>query len=152
MREIMKIFISTQNMENYGAHSWDGEGECPQYWKYKGGENYVVFVKEDEDAEEVLAELKNLIEYSNDAIREYIRNYTVFEDDEKLPFEIAAAAYEPTVTVERNTFGKLVVTRSYLGKAWYGSQDYSGKVESWVMLPEGGRHDYSCHYIRNLLK
>jgi hypothetical protein len=29
--------IDTQNKENYGAHDWDGEGECPQRWKFKGG-------------------------------------------------------------------------------------------------------------------
>lgn len=144
----MKLFITTQYMENYGAHGWDGEGECPHYWKYKGGEDYVVFVKQYEDAEEVLEELTNLIEHVDDYSREYILNYAILEDDEKLPFEIPA--YEPTATVESNTSGKFVVTRSYLGEAWYGSQDYSGKVESWVMLPEGGRHDYSCHYIRNL--
>jgi len=23
--------------ENYGAHDWDGQGECPNYWKAKGG-------------------------------------------------------------------------------------------------------------------
>ena len=25
-----------QVRENYGAHDWDGTGECPQYWKSKG--------------------------------------------------------------------------------------------------------------------
>lgn len=31
------LFAHTQDVENYGAHDWDGEGTCPQYWKYKGG-------------------------------------------------------------------------------------------------------------------
>ena len=38
----MKLVIQTQYKENYGAHDWNGEGECPQYWKFKGGETYVV--------------------------------------------------------------------------------------------------------------
>ena len=38
----MKLVIVTQYQENYGAHSWDGVGDCPQYWKNKGGETYVV--------------------------------------------------------------------------------------------------------------
>jgi len=38
----MKLVIMTQCQENYGAHNWDGKGECPQYWKNKGGEIYVV--------------------------------------------------------------------------------------------------------------
>jgi hypothetical protein len=36
----MKVLITTQYMENYGAHDWDGTGECPQYWKAKGGEEF----------------------------------------------------------------------------------------------------------------
>ena len=33
----MKLIITLQVCENYGAHDWDGKGECPQYWKNKGG-------------------------------------------------------------------------------------------------------------------
>lgn len=28
--------------ENYGAHAWDGKGECPQHWKNKGGDEVVI--------------------------------------------------------------------------------------------------------------
>ena len=38
----MQLFIHTQVQENYGAHDWDGVGECPQYWKAKGGDTYKV--------------------------------------------------------------------------------------------------------------
>ena len=31
----MKLHITCQYMENYGAHDWDGQGECPQHWKFK---------------------------------------------------------------------------------------------------------------------
>ena len=34
---VNKILIHTQYEENYGAHDWNGEGECPQRWKMKGG-------------------------------------------------------------------------------------------------------------------
>ena len=34
------IIVSTQVHENYGAHDWDGKGQCPQYWKAKGGDEY----------------------------------------------------------------------------------------------------------------
>jgi hypothetical protein len=37
-----KLLITTQIQENYGAHDWDGEGSCPQYWKMKGGNDYVI--------------------------------------------------------------------------------------------------------------
>ena len=36
----MMLVIDTQYCENYGAHGWDGEGECPQHWKFKGGSHY----------------------------------------------------------------------------------------------------------------
>ena len=36
------LVIQTQHRENYGAHNWDGEGECPQHWKFKGGNTYFV--------------------------------------------------------------------------------------------------------------
>ena len=38
----MKAVIQTQFLENYGAHDWDGEGECPQRWKPKGGDTYII--------------------------------------------------------------------------------------------------------------
>ena len=38
----MKLCITTQYRENYGAHDWDGTGQCDQYWKNKGGEEYFV--------------------------------------------------------------------------------------------------------------
>lgn len=39
---MLKILVHTQDKENYGAHCWDGEGECPQYWKFKGGDSIIV--------------------------------------------------------------------------------------------------------------
>jgi len=38
----MKIVLYTQDRENYGAHNWDGQGECPAYWKSKNGDTYIV--------------------------------------------------------------------------------------------------------------
>lgn len=42
--------VHTQYCENYGAHDWDGTGECPQYWKNKGGDTYVLDSGVDVDA------------------------------------------------------------------------------------------------------
>ena len=36
------FILNTQYCENYGAHDWDGTGECPQYWKNKGGSEYII--------------------------------------------------------------------------------------------------------------
>lgn len=42
--ETFRIVVNTQVYENYGAHGWDGPksgSQCPQYWKAKGGNEYV---------------------------------------------------------------------------------------------------------------
>ena len=36
--------ITTQYDENYGAHDWNGEGQCPQYWKNKGSQVFTLRV------------------------------------------------------------------------------------------------------------
>ena len=41
----MAKFIVTatySNRENYGAHTWDGTGTCPQHWKNKGNMDKVI--------------------------------------------------------------------------------------------------------------
>ena len=42
MDKSIRVVIQTQIKENYGAHDWDGTGECPQGWKFKGGDTYIV--------------------------------------------------------------------------------------------------------------
>ncbi len=42
MKELTESLITTQYRENYGAHDWDGTGDCPQYWKNKGGYDYMI--------------------------------------------------------------------------------------------------------------
>ena len=74
----MKLVIQTQYKENYGAHDWDGQGECPQYWKFKGGETFVV---QGEDSKKLVTQLRELIEYSDDHQEEYILSTEIMEDD-----------------------------------------------------------------------
>ena len=60
------LVASYQYRENYGAHDWNGEGECPQYWKCKG--SHEVVVRDDLTTEEVVqlgaAGLRQLVEQS----------------------------------------------------------------------------------------
>ena len=50
----MMLVITTQLQENYGAHNWDGEGACPQYWKMKGGSEYKILgIPADCDPDEI---------------------------------------------------------------------------------------------------
>ena len=60
-----KLHIQTQVYENYGAHDWDGEGQCPQYWKAKGGNDYMVpKVKNESEATTAVMALRDKIAVS----------------------------------------------------------------------------------------
>ena len=90
-----RLVITTQYRENYGAHDWDGKGECPQYWKSKGGSEYLV-------AELTLSEIQALGEAGIDALVEearpvveqndeyatsYVIDHNLYFGDEKTPDE-----------------------------------------------------------------
>jgi hypothetical protein len=95
----MKLLISTQVHENYGAHDWDGVGQCPQYWKAKGGNDYVVkkFRNINKATETVMA-LRSQIEEDNDHYRESIINWEIVADDYLTEFEQSQMLYEGKIT------------------------------------------------------
>ena len=85
-------------MENYGAHDWDGVGECPQYWKFKGGEDYFYPLGMTFRNSEALAELVEFfrkdVEWSDEGSRSYIVGYAVVEDDFMTDFEKSQLEYD----------------------------------------------------------
>ena len=87
----MKLHITTQYMENYGAHDWDGTGECPQYWKFKGGEDYFyplgAYGRSDEALKELVEALRGQVEWDDLGSRSYIVGYGVVADDYMTEFE-----------------------------------------------------------------
>ena len=95
----MKLLITTQIQENYGAHDWDGEGACPQYWKFKGGNDYVVkkFRNAGKATETVMA-LRSQIESDNFAFREQIIDWRIVADDYLTEFEQSQLDYEGKIT------------------------------------------------------
>ena len=97
----MKLHIVTQYMENYGAHDWDGTGECPQYWKMKGGEDYFYQLGAQEPSEEHIAELvatlRSRVEWSDDGSRSYIVGYGVVADDYRTEFERSQLEYDGVI-------------------------------------------------------
>ena len=94
----MKLHIQTQYMENYGAHDWDGQGECPQRWKFKGGEDYFYDLGPAGRSEEALAELVNALrprfEYDHEGARNYMVGYGVVADDYMTEFERSQLEYD----------------------------------------------------------
>jgi hypothetical protein len=89
-----KLLITTQVYENYGAHDWDGEGECPQYWKAKGGCDYVVKKINVNTVTETVMALRGQIEQDNQAFREHIIGWEVVANDYLTQFEKDQLEYE----------------------------------------------------------
>ena len=89
-----KLLITTQVYENYGAHDWDGVGECPQYWKAKGGSDYVVKNVNVNKATETVMAVRSQIEQDNYAFRESILDWSIVADDHLTEFEQSQLAYE----------------------------------------------------------
>ena len=92
-----KLLITTQTYENYGAHDWDGTGQCPQYWKAKGGSDYVVKKINVNKVTETVMALRSQIEQDNDGFRESIINWEIVADDYLTEFEQSQLAYEGTI-------------------------------------------------------
>ena len=90
-----KLLITTQVYENYGAHDWDGQGQCPQYWKAKGGSDYVVkkFKDLNKVTETVMA-LRSQIECNNEGFRETIIGWEIVGDKYLTEFEQSQLDYE----------------------------------------------------------
>jgi hypothetical protein len=98
----MQLLITTQTQENYGAHDWDGEGACPQYWKFKGGIDYKYdlgqFGRSEEAITELVMALREQIEEDNDYYRNHIIGYQVVADDYLTEFERSQLEYEGSIT------------------------------------------------------
>ena len=103
------LVIRTQIHENYGAHDWDGTGECPQYWKAKGGTEYKILdVPLNINYNEFVKFALTGIETDTDYFNEYMVDWTVEEDNylswferSQLQFDGAIVYKEPTMTYEQ---------------------------------------------------
>jgi len=138
----MKLAIYTQYRENYGAHDWNGEGECPQHWKNKGGETYIFEDISVDQAcrvgEEGIPTLKSLIEYSDEYAEEYVIEWDVIDECEK----VAINDWETPLYLRWDGDNWVVNCSTDIS-------DYSDKTfkhEEWTLLPKGERDNYKCEY------
>lgn len=145
----MKIVITTQYAENYGAHDWDGVGKCPQYWKMKGGSTYVVqnltVAQVLKIKEHGIPTITALINYSNDGSRETVVDWSILDDD--------ATVCDPwdTPTVLSWEDGRWVARETVVnGEHHYLNQKVAIMEKRWDMLMGGDRENYSVVYtLRN---
>lgn len=86
-----RLVLVTQIHENYGAHCWDGTGECPQYWKAKGGEEYHrnlgsandVIQLGREGIDRALSAMRAEVEKSDEYWQEYAINWELVPSNEE---------------------------------------------------------------------
>lgn len=143
----MKVIIYTQYRENYGAHDWNGEGECPQYWKNKGGDSIIVPLTgklDIEVADKIFDELEPLITYKNNGSQVYILSYRAISDG----IHTDIPDYEPEIFLQKVN-GEWVCTQNYYGKAWYGRENYHGMTKTYTLMPKGKRKNFQCVYVKS---
>ena len=97
----MQLLITTQTQENYGAHDWDGEGTCPQRWKFKGGQDYKYdlgrFGRNEQAITELVMALRGQIEENNDYFRNDIIGWEVVADNYLTAFERSQLEYDGVI-------------------------------------------------------
>lgn len=143
----MKLVVQTQIRENYGAHDWDGEGECPQYWKFKGGSTYVapeLTFADMDDVHTLVRDVERYVTEMNDSFQEYVIDWEIVDND-----EIRWEKWESPTILQ---FGdEVVATRTVNNRGEYGGyyrREIAEKRESWIMLEGNGRKEgsYQCEY------
>jgi hypothetical protein len=135
----MKLVIQTQIKENYGAHDWDGTGECPQHWKMKGGSTYVVENINPPTARNIemdglstLAPLLEMLESKDECFEEYALGYELEQDDAAV-----CEHWETPITLEQPAdveAGMWRATKTYInGEYGYMNKAIAEKRESWLL-------------------
>ena len=90
-----RVVISTQVYENYGAHAWDGKGECPQYWKAKGGDDFqrdigdweAVTALGSAGVEAIVEEMRKLVGRNDESFRVWCLGWCLVPSNERTPGE-----------------------------------------------------------------
>ena len=136
----MKLVIHTQFRENYGAHTWNGKGECPQYWKFKGGDTFVMAIEDPNNRPNNIHEIEDLISYKDDGSEEYVLDWS-FEDDDATVCE----EWETPWNIYKESDG-------YYASRFVKAEDYwkpgfKGKAQSYLMQPCGQRAFWAEEFI-----
>ena len=140
----MKIVVSTQFRENYGAHDWDGQGECPQYWKCKGGSTYVLH---DVDVAGAMGGatfdlVSDVVASSDDYSEEYVVNMVLVDDIDYNESDYIDE-WESIINL-RLIDGKVLAHRK-TERDMGTDVAIKRKYESWTQV-KGEREDYQCSY------
>ena len=141
---MQKLVIQTQYRENYAYPDWDGKGECPQAWKFKGGSTYVInSFKDFNKVTEVMKQLDALITIGNEGFEEYILSWEIVPQARKV-----CEDWETVTQLWLNPVGKweaLKITNNR--EDGYMRSEILEKTESWIMAPNNERVQYKAEYL-----
>jgi len=142
----MKAIIQTQHMENYGAHDWDGEGECPQYWKPKGGNTYIFNCTIEENMDpQWWARVEAACTSKSEYFEEYSVGETVVDDvDFRVSDHCAEwdAPYHCTVLEDRVQFKRVTNNTEY----GYLRKEIAKEFTAYDVLDDGEQVSYGVAY------
>ena len=141
---MQKLVIQTQYKENYAYPDWDGKGECPDGWKFKGGSTYVVnSFKDFDNVTKVMDKLNELITVDNDGFKEYILYWEIVPQSRKV-----CEDWETVTQLWFNPVGKWEALKITDNRedGWM-RKEILEKTESWVMAPENERLQYKVEFL-----
>lgn len=93
----MILVIRTQCMTNWAAQLWDGQGECPEQWRFTHGHEYMIEgIPNGVDPEEVIAATK--ISVHTDFEREWITGWTIEHDQYLSDYERGQLVQDGMIT------------------------------------------------------
>jgi len=148
----MKIVIQTQHRENYGAHDWDGKGECPQHWKMKGGNTYVVSeVSVEQSISELFwTQLETAIQSCDMYFEEYILSSELVDDVDYVSGSYdswRSEEWETPIYLEKDLFteGFVALNKTINGEYGYMRKEVRCKYERWLQI-DGEKKDYSSSF------
>ena len=119
-----KLIIDTQYMENYDVDEVTEEG----YWKFKGGNTFIVDNVDVNNVQSVANEIIPLIEYDNSMSREFVLEWTVENDDWKSQYERDQKEW-------------------YDGRMYYDPRLFKNEDGHWIKIRkfDGERGGYEYH-------
>lgn len=131
----MKYVIQTQYRENYGAHDWDGEGECPQYWKFKGGDTYIFDVSLEQAQDPAFYEqIESAVTTKSYAQEEYIIGSQLIDDIDYVESDHVEPWETPTyyMPLADGGFEGLRITEN--DEYGYMRSEIKKRYESWIQV------------------
>ena len=140
-----KILIQTQYQENYGTPN-------DPYWKFKGGEDYLVYAKEGEETIDVVNFLKPFISVETSMQKEYILGFEDITADNPVADHInewdTITEVYPGDSSAYATAGEVKCLRNIDNrKDGWMRKEILEKTEAWTMLEGQERKNYSATFL-----